>query len=573
MGRRLIFSACIRRGVWSPLGRIALMLACLSLTAVAPVQTDAPRVAGGVPSTYGAASALTPPVCDGPRDLVVDGGKTTITGTRTFDRVCVVDGGVLRASGVLRVGVLYVAPTGYVSADGVPGGGMPDECGDQSSIESDGASGASLHILAQEAIVRGPISADGGGGLNGFGCGEPDGGGGRGGRGGHLTLDVSNLLLAGPLYARGGDGGLGYYGSGTPGHSSDPAVASPGGDGGDGGDVTLRTGRLMPSRVSAYVSVSGGSGGQAGVRGRYPAGKAGGAGRTSIMALTRAQQALLPHLPPPVVSAIGIAPLRLPSQPLGVFERGMRCGGGDLRVTAGRAITLRGFHRYRHVCVYKGGILQAGPRFTLQAQTILVERGGNIVADGTVESTNGRRQDGRYESAGLCAATVAPHSGVPGAPSDSTLASGAPSSDAPVTPSPGNGGGSVTLQGARILIAGMLSADGGNGGGGQVAMAYIHGYLGPWAGAGGGFGGGIFVVAKEVQLQGSMSVVGGSGGQGGIYVVNGRRATQDTMDADTGFSAENGPHGGPGCIKLLTSVLRASTSSLPVVGPTLIGRP
>lgn len=119
----------------------------------------------------------------------------------------------------------------------------------------------------------------------------------------------------------------------------------------------------------------------------------------------------------------------------------------------------------------------------------------------------------------------------------------------------------------------MLSADGGNGGGGQVAMAYIHGYLGPWAGAGGGSGGGIFVVAKEVQLQGSMSVVGGSGGQGGIYVVNGRRATQDTMDADTGFSAENGPHGGPGCIKLLTSVLRASTSSLPVVGPTLIGRP
>ena len=131
----------------------------------------------------------------------------------------------------------------------------------------------------------------------------------------------------------------------------------------------------------------------------------------------------------------------------------------------------------------------------------------------------------------------------------------------------------MTLQGTRVLVAGALSADGGNRGGRQVAMSYLHGYAGPWAGAGGGSGGGIRVVAKEVQLQGSVSVTGGSGGQAGVYSVHGRRASQDTMDADTGFSAENGPHGAPGCITLVASVLRAPQGSLPVFGPTLFSRP
>ncbi len=557
--------------------RVALAATLIALLVSGALQTSALHARDAPPyrSTAGAPVSPSPPSCDGPHDFIVDGGKTTITGTQRFDRVCVVDGGVLRASGTLRAGVLYADAMSRISADGVPGGGMPDECGDQSSTEPDGADGSALHILAWEAIVRGSISADGGGGLDAVACSTPIYNGGRGGRGGRLTLDIVRLILSAPLSALGGDGGLGYYGDGTPGHSTEPDTDSPGGNGGDGGVVIVRTGQPVSPHMAHLLQVSGGAGGEAGVKGRYPDGKAGHAGHTFVATLTRTQQLTLPRPPPSLVTTLRVPPVRLPAQPDSVFTRGMRCGKGDLRVTADQDISLTGLHRYPHVCVYKGGIIEAGPQLTLQAQTIMVQDGGNILAGAAVGPMHGRPQSGRYESGGPCAANAtAPHAGIPGAPSREAPPGGDPLSGAPPVISPGgDGGGAITLQASRLLLAGALSVNGGDGAGGQDAVAYGHGYFGPWPGSGGGSGGGILVVAGQLQLRGTISATGGAGGHSNSYVAQGRRATRNTADADTGYSAESGPHGGPGCIKLLVETLRAPAADLPVAGPTLIGRP
>lgn len=553
---------------------VAMLLGSM-LRGVLPA-TARPVAGGGAPNApafRSAADAHTPPSCDGARDLVVDGGKTTITGTRTFDRVCVVDGGVLRASGTLRAGLLYVDAASRISADGVPGGGMPDECGDQSSTEPDGAAGSSLHILAREAVVQGSMSADGGGGLDAVACDTPIYSGGRGGHGGRLTLDIARLLLTAPLSAAGGDGGLGYYSDGTPGHSAEPDIDSPGGNGGDGGEVVVRTGQPLSPRAGALLDVSGGKGGEAGVKGRYPDGKHGRAGRTSVATLTMTQEAALPRPPSPLVMTFGASPAQLPAQPDDTFARGMRCGKGDLRVAAYQEISLAGLHRYPHVCVYKGGIIRAAPRLILQAQTILIQDGASLLTYAAVGLMHGRPQSGRYESAGSCVANAAaPHAGVAGA-STGVPASGDPLADGMVTTPGGDGGGTITLRGTRILLSGTMSVDGGNGSVGRDAVAWVHGYFGPWSGSDGGSGGGILVVADELQMRGSVSATGGVGGHGGPYVARGRRATPNTLDADTGYSAESGRHGGPGCIKLLVGTLRVPAVDLPVSGPTLIGRP
>lgn len=285
------------------IARGAFAATLVALLAPGVPQAGARHAPGGAPLYRSMADTPVSPSCDGPHDFIVDGGKTTITGTQRFDRVCVVNGGVLRASGTLRAGVLYVDATSRISADGVPGGGMPDECGDQSSTEPDGADGSVLQILAREAIVRGSISADGGGGLDAAACSTPIYNGGRGGRGGQLTLDIGRLLLSAPLSASGGDGGLGYYGDGTPGHSTAPDIDSPGGNGGDGGVVIVRTGRPVSPHMASFLRVLGGAGGEAGVKGRYPDGKTGHAGRTLVATLTTAQQLTLPR--PPPLSGVG----------------------------------------------------------------------------------------------------------------------------------------------------------------------------------------------------------------------------------------------------------------------------
>lgn len=279
--------------------------------------------------------------------------------------------------------------------------------------------------------------------------------------------------------------------------------------------------------------------------------------------------------PPPLVATLRVPPVRLPAQPDSVFTRGMRCGKGDLRVTAGQDISLTGLHRYPHVCVYKRGIIEAGPRLTLQAQTIMVQDGGNILADAAVGSMHGRPRSGRYESGGPCGANATPpHVGLPGVPSPGAPPGDDPLSGAPLAAPPGgDGGGAITLQASRMLLAGTLSVNGGYGAAGEDAVEYVHGYLGPWPGSGGGSGGGILVVAGQLQLRGAISATGGAGGYGNSYVAQGRRATRNTADADTGYSAESGPHGGPGCIKLLVATLRSPAADLPVTGPTLIGRP
>ena len=68
------------------------------------------------------------------------------------------------------------------------------------------------------------------------------------------------------------------------------------------------------------------------------------------------------------------------------------------------------------------------------------------------------------------------------------------------------------------------------------------------------------VVAADLQLSGPISVLGGRGGSGGSF-------------EQGAYAAQGGAHGPPGCIKLLADTLRVPSPTLPVIGPTVIGRP
>lgn len=137
--------------------------------------------------------------------------------------------------------------------------------------------------------------------------------------------------------------------------------------------------------------------------------------------------------------------------------------------------------------------------------------------------------------------------------------SGAGDGDPYVGPPGGAGGGSLTLIARQLDIAGTVSADGaqgGNGGMGTILGQHTFNNIGT-GNAGGGSGGGILLVAQDLQLTGTISVLGGDSGQ--------------FLDTANYIGAESQPSGGPGRVTVLTNTLYAPAGDLPVIGPLLLG--
>lgn len=513
-----------------------------------------------LPEAIGAVAS--PPSCLGRNDLQVQRGQVTLHGTRTFDRVCVQQGGVLDADGALtlRAGALYVDATSRIIADGQPGGlpsGFPD-CRPSGAGTPAGAPGNALTILARHALVLGPISANGGRGLDSPGAqcgGSWDGG--NGGPGGDITLEAIDLTLRARISARGGQGGAGADGSSWANPNGGNA-----GHGGAGGALTLLVTHAL-TRTS-LLQVDGGTAGTPGKpacsgQGHCAAhsgmaGTNGASGRVSLGALTPAQRAALPPEPLPPVTVAPPGPAVYPPVAPAIFDRLMHCGTGDLIVGRGQVLHLTGTQEYAHVCIQEGAIVRAGAGLTLKAQSIVVDRTAGIAADGSIAPVQGRSGDGRYESGGACWLIQCPlHAGAPGA-------SGAGDPDNGIAGARGGaGGGVITLIAPRILLAGTVSAAGTAGQPGQDAACSPSGCIGPFPGGGGGSGGGILVMAHEVQLTGRITVTGGPGGAGG-------------SGEDAGAVADEGRYGESGRIIIRADILRVSKGGAAVVGPLLLER-
>ncbi len=471
-----------------------------------------------------------PLYCAGPHDLNVQGETMSLGAAQAFDRVCVIHGGTLDASRGLRLraGLLYVDASSRIDA------------GPRFLLQSDDpcpqgpeGPGADLSIDAREAILQGRIVSDGAPGYNQTASDQcapryP-------GVGGAITLTVGALTLAAPVAARGGAGG---YGTQYPGGDTRRAA-----DGAPGGTVTIRLAAPIPAGLASRINVRGGA----------PLdrthGHPGPRGRVSIAPLSAAQAATLPPAPPPLVAPLGVAAVRIAPESVALFARDMGCGAGDLSVGSGERVSLDGPHHYRRVCIHDGGVVQAGRRLTLRAQTILVDAPSRIEADGAVTGT-AAPATGRYRDGGSGAwPRTPPHAGVPG-PNGTDAQDGTPG------PRGGAGGGALALIARRVLIAGTVSAEGtrgGNGGQGQVTSPHDLNGASLTQPAGGGSGGGIFVRADALYLTGLISAAGGDPGVGG-----------DPERAGP-------PPGGAGAVTLLTDRLEAPAGDLPVDGAGLLG--
>ncbi len=476
-----------------------------------------------------------------------------LQGVQTFDRVCVRDGGTLVATGALtlRVGYLDVAPDGVIDANGADGyEWVTHDCiGNQE--QTAGADGHQLTIVARPATVRGLISSNGGQGLS-YGPYCYDGViPGSGGSGGSVSLIVRELTLSGRVTARGGAGGDAVASSRY--YSVPMSIRS--GNGGAGGHVTIAVARGASVAARPHVDVDGG---KAGKQNHGYGGRSAARGQIAIRALTSGQAAQLPAEPMPVVGSVGAMPAQQPLDPSFARSSRTRCGPGDLTVRHGATLALDGAHRYAHVCVEGGGLLVGSGSLRLIAQTITVAPGGHIAVDGAGPLPFHWSDSGRYEARGACTAThLLPHAGVRG-PAGEGMTGGLDPSD--TLPNPGDGGGVLILIARDIVIDGQVSAGGGAGQDGE----YVNDPSGapvPFGGGGGGSGGGIYVAAHRLQLAGTIAVAGGHGGRG-----------LGLNDADGPLDDVAGPHGGPGCIKLFTNVLRVPAGALPLVGPTVIGQ-
>lgn len=485
------------------------------------------------------ASTVAPFACTGPRDLIIDRGYVTIAaGVYRYDRVCVQDKGVLTSYGALtlRVGALYVAADSAISTDG-PGGSYyaSHDCA-PGSLTQDGGTGFALTIVARRAIIRGRISSNGGPGWdsvpNCTGIDAP----GNGGNGGTVVVEADASTLSGQVEARGGAGGV-VAGAGRPYPFRDR--------GGRGGHIALMLAHPDPRVLWRHLDVSGGA--------SHRPGPASPNGSAQIRALAPAQQRVLPPAPSPLVTIAGVPPERLPLDARFARVHHMACGAGDLRIGAGQVRTLTGVHRYPRVCVGADGLLVARHDLTLTAHTILVARGGRITADGLPAVVTRGGSDGRYEQAGRCTTDhAAPHAGVAGVVPDPVGLTGYNGSE-PLTANAGAGGGRLTLTAEAILVAGMVSADGGAGQGGSAQQDAVDPVTDAIEGAGGGSGGGLRLVARDLQASGSLSVAGGGGGP-----------------PAPGFGSA-GRRGGTGCIKLFAGALHATAGILPAVGPVVLG--
>jgi len=122
-------------------------------------------------------------------------------------------------------------------------------------------------------------------------------------------------------------------------------------------------------------------------------------------------------------------------------------------------------------------------------------------------------------------------------------------------PPGGAGGGSVCVIARRVLIAGVISAGGGQGTDerdGQAPTPHST-YLLLSYPSDGGSGGGVFIRADALQFTGAISVTGGDPGSG----------RPENASASPGA---------PGAVTLLADALYAPPGDLPVAGTGLAGR-
>mgnify|MGYP001224378249 CR=1 FL=1 len=311
-------------------GLIAALLGALtagSATMTAPhmaALSSSPAPAIQIPDTLS---------CPGAHDLIVDQEQINLTGTQTFERVCVINGGTLMLPGVLRAGSLYIDASSSVSASGLGGDENPYTC------QWDGFSGATLHVVVREAIVAGSITANGGDpvpqsgtGSNALCTGLSDyrpGIDGSGGQGGHITLEALPLTVHGTISAAGGTGA-----------PVTDYMCCISGSGGAGGTITLLNPQPPLATLKTHLSVAGGPAGTPGTNGKP--GRHGSPGHLTLAALTPAQRATLPAAPPPLITLLGPPPVWRPLVSTAMFARQMRCGTADLVVRSGATRTLSG---------------------------------------------------------------------------------------------------------------------------------------------------------------------------------------------------------------------------------------
>ncbi len=525
---------------------VVVLCACLITT----LGLGMPRPSMASARVSAAGTAVT---CDGARDLLVSGsGAMRYTGAQRYDHVCVVNHGNLATSDLtLYAQTLFVDASSRIIADGesgdyaYPGIDCPSGIG--------GAAGV-VTIVVQTATVLGRISARGGDGAPPAG-GDCSGGPGAGGAGGHITLHAISLTLSGQLDA---GGGAGAASDGT-----DKAGA-----GGAGGVITVLLAHPNAAALRSHLSdVAGAAGAGTGSTAATP----GAAGTLSVAALSAAGLKALQALSTPsaLPATLGKSPARQTPGSAPAGSGGAGCGAGDLSVATGDVVDLSGVHSYRHVCIHNGGILRAGPDLTLLADTIAVEAGGQISADGVVAgagvltATSPLASTGTYSATSPCAPDHAtPHAGVPGAamvlPDDGTTL------DSPDDPRwhGGAAGGALTLIANRIVVAGTISANGARGTDGLDGGCSPHGCMDYTDGGGGGSGGGILVRAGALTLTGAIVAEGGAGGAGGI----------DDPDNPIGASTSQGSAGSTGCIKLLVDTLYGPLRQMPATAPVFLGR-
>lgn len=529
-----------------------LGMGALLCTALTPRVGAAGVVRGQV---QGAGVASSDPFsCNGPRDLIVEKGRNSFSGTVSYDHVCVIDGGILSGSGsqlTLHVGALYVARDSAVEANGVDGYlYITHDCiGNDEHFDGDG--GGTLTIVAREATIDGRISADGGHGLdNSIEC-QGDGRTGNGGAGGNLTLIAASLHLSGTISARGGDGGSAAK------MGDQPATPNQGGNGGTGGSVDVELVQGNPAAIAAIAAVSGGQGG---ARGKGAAGSAGRIGRATSMSINASAVDRVVAAPLSPVTALSPGPAFAPATSPSSFAtlHGMACGRGNLHLASGTT-RLDGAHSYHHVCLDNGATLVVPHGLVLSADTILLAPGSSVVANGPARASTSSSPDGRYASGGACASHGAAHAGISGAGAE-TMVFG---SSNPIVNAGGGGGGQVALVAKAILMLGTLSARGGAGADGTSRpSSSFDFYTAALRGGDGGSGGGISLIAPAVRIGGPITVAGGSGGGPG------GSATDLEGDRNTA-----GAHGSAGCIKMIATTVASVVATLPLTGETVLARP
>lgn len=510
---------------------IVIALSILGLPAATgatgAIARGAPRADTGHPADHPVSSSPAAPSCLGAHDLLVDHGAPTLPGG-TYDHVCILHGSVVSLSpgAVLRAGELTIDSTSALGADGSPGGrqyGMTDCAGFGNGMPA-GSPGGTITILAHDAVVLGRISADGGAGANGHEtpCANYVDPGGNGGHGGSVTLKVVDLTLTGTIHAGGGAGGPGQ----------------PAGKGGAGGTVLIAVAHPSAAWTPLLSAAPG----------KNPAGSSSAtAGVVRATTLSAADQRQLPAAPPPLTQRIGAAPARVPTQTPAVFGVGLPCGAGDLTVASGASIHLHGVHSYPHVCIQ--GTVLAEDQLTLLAQTILIAPGALITATDTM----GRAAP--ISPTDPCGPNHdLPRSGAAGAAGADTF--GGPGGKG------GYGGAAITLVANRMLFAGRAVTNGAAGANG-VDGGYgspSSGDIPPSQGGAGGAGGGISLVASELQLTGTFSVLGGTGGRAG-----------NPVNAGASYQAPFAPRGASGCVRVFADTLRAPAGALAIPGTLFYG--